>query len=54
MVADSSFAKQYCQLCADVCEWCASQCDEHKNKYCKLCAESCRRCMEECRKIAAA
>ena len=47
----SPFAKQLCALCADICDWCAKECDAHEMGHCKSCAEACRRCAEACRKI---
>lgn len=49
----SPFAKQLCQLCADICDWCAKECGAHDMAHCKACAESCRRCADACRKMAA-
>ncbi|MDX1364079.1 MAG: four-helix bundle copper-binding protein [Arenibacter latericius] len=54
LMADSSFAKEYCRLCAEVCQWCAEQCGQHDHQHCEDCANSCVKCMEECRKILAA
>jgi len=48
----SPFAKQLCQLCADVCDWCAKECGAHDMTHCKQCAEACRTCAEACRKMA--
>ncbi len=47
----SRFAKDYCVLCAKICEWCAQQCSEHSGEHCQRCAESCRACADECHKI---
>ena len=49
---NSPFAKQICQLCADICGWCAEQCDAHDMDHCKRCAAACRRCAEACRAMA--
>ncbi len=50
----SQFMKQYMQLCADVCEACATECEKHADHHahCKVCAEACRRCAAECREMA--
>lgn len=48
----SPFAKQISKLCADICDWCAKECDAHDMGHCKSCAEACRRCAEACRKMA--
>lgn len=53
MAADSRFAGRYAAICADICDWCAEQCEAHDHDHCQRCAESCRKCAEECRKIAA-
>ena len=53
MIADSQFTAKQVLLCAEICEWCASQCQEHDHEHCKACAESCLACAKECRKLAA-
>ena len=53
LAANSSYAKEYCKLCADICTWCAQQCGEHDHEHCKICAQSCMLCAAECEKIAA-
>ena len=50
---NSPFAKQICKLCADICTWCAKECDAQGMDHCKSCAEACRHCAEACRKMAA-
>ena len=52
MSMDSQFAKQFCNLCADVCDACASECEHHDVDHCKQCAQACRSCAEECRRMA--
>jgi hypothetical protein len=52
MSMDSQFAKQFCNLCADVCDACAQECEHHDVDHCKQCAQACRNCAEECRKMA--
>jgi hypothetical protein len=52
MSMDSQFAKQFCNLCADVCDACAQECEHHDVDHCKQCAQACRNCSEECRKMA--
>ncbi|KAB1067761.1 four-helix bundle copper-binding protein [Tamlana haliotis] len=49
MIADSPFAKKYCRLCAEVCEWCAQQCQQHDHEHCQACAAACTKCAQECR-----
>jgi hypothetical protein len=53
LIRDSSFAAQYCALCADICNWCAEQCSSHNMEHCQKCAQACHDCAEECLKIAA-
>ena len=36
------FAKPLCKRCADICDWCAKECDAHDTAHCKSCAEACR------------
>ena len=51
LMADSQYAKEYCNICAKVCQWCAEQCAQHDHKHCEDCANSCVKCMEECQKV---
>ncbi|OCA85093.1 four-helix bundle copper-binding protein [Pseudobacillus wudalianchiensis] len=53
MQSNSPFAKQICQLCADICEACGNECKKHEHDHCQKCAEACFRCAEECHKLAA-
>ena len=52
MSMDSQFAKQFCNLCADICDACAQECERHNVDHCKRCAQACRSCSEECRRMA--
>lgn len=52
MSIDSLFAKQFCNLCADVCDACAKECERHDVDHSKRCAQACRNSAEECRRIA--
>jgi hypothetical protein len=52
MSMDSLFAKQFCSLCADVCDACAKECERHGLNHSKRCAQVCRICAEECRRTA--
>ena len=52
MSMDSQFAKQFCKLCADICDACARECDRHNVEHCKRCAQACCSCAEECSKMA--
>jgi len=51
LIADSPFISKQAALCAEICEWCAEQCQQHDHDHCKICAESCLVCAEECRKL---
>lgn len=53
MQSGSPFAKQICQLCAEICEACGNECKKHDHDHCQRCAEACFRCAEECRKMVA-
>jgi hypothetical protein len=53
MTADSRWASRYCGICAEICDWCAEQCEAHDHEHCQQCAKSCRACAEQCRKMAA-
>ena len=53
MARGSQFAKEFCRLCADICEACAEECGKHQHDHCQECARACRRCAEECRRMAA-
>ena len=53
MTRNSPFVKQISKLCAEICDWCAQQCEAHDMDHCKQCAEACRRCAAACRKMAA-
>ncbi|HUG44910.1 MAG TPA: four-helix bundle copper-binding protein [Sphingomicrobium sp.] len=41
------------ELCARVCDFCASECERHEHEHCKLCALICRECASDCRNAAA-
>jgi len=53
MSRDSEYAKQICNVCADIIDACAVECEKHKTmEHCKQCAQTCRKCATECRKMA--
>ena len=39
--------------CAQICEECAAECEQHEHQHCKDCAKACRECAEACRSYAA-
>lgn len=47
----SQFARQFCGLCAEVCDTCAQECRKHDHDHCQQCADECERCAEECRQM---
>ena len=49
MADGSEFAKKICDLCAEICNACAVECEKHSHMdHCKKCAEACRKCAVEC------
>ena len=42
------------ELCARVCDSCATECERHEHEHCRLCAQMCRECAEDCRNAAMA
>jgi hypothetical protein len=54
MCLGSEHANVICQLCADICNACAQECNKHKVDHCKRCASICISCAEECAVMAAA
>ena len=52
MARGSEFAKQVCQVCADICQACGNECGKHQAAHCQACAQACQRCAEECRRMA--
>ncbi len=54
MSLQSEHANAICQICADICNACAAECEKHDMDHCRLCAEACRHCAEECSSMVAA
>lgn len=44
LIQESKFAPKYMELCADICDWTASQCREHPYAESQACAISCENC----------
>lgn len=44
----SDHADAACQLCADICNACAEECEKHHHEHCRECAVMCRECAEQC------
>ena len=53
MSRDSEFVKQMSNMCTQICDACAEECEKYKNMdHCQKCAQAHRRCAEECRKMS--
>ncbi|MBD2862244.1 four-helix bundle copper-binding protein [Paenibacillus oceani] len=52
MSLNSSYAKQICMICAEVCEACAQECRKHDHDPCQRCAEACYSCALACKAMA--
>ncbi len=53
MARNSSFSGQICGICADVCDACAAECEQHEGDVMQQCAEACGACARTCRQMAA-
>ena len=54
MLRDSPAHRRMCEMCADVCDACAANCERFADDdIMKECAKECRRCAESCRKMPA-
>jgi hypothetical protein len=52
MSRGSEYAKQCCNVCAEVCDACADECEKFSHvEECKQCADACRKCAQECRNM---
>ena len=52
MCRGSEYVKQMCNMCAEICDACAMECEKHSGmEECKMCAEACRMCATECRNM---
>jgi hypothetical protein len=49
---DQPMLRELLELCARMCEECASECERHEHEHCVLCAQICRECAADCRKAA--
>lgn len=54
MARNSQFHRELAGLCADACEACADECEQHDHDHCQTCAEVVRECAETCRNMASA
>lgn len=53
MSMNSSYAKELCRICAEVCEACGNECKKHEHEHYQRCAEACFSCAKACRAMAA-
>lgn len=53
MSRQSTYAKTFCRLCAEVCRACGEECSKHQSDHCQECAKACLACAEECERMAA-
>jgi hypothetical protein len=54
MALNGDNASLLCQTCAEICEFCATECEQNIDlEHCKRCAIECHRCAEECRSMMA-
>jgi hypothetical protein len=52
MARGSEFVHEICELCAEVCLACATECEKHPQDHCQACAKACRHCADECNRMA--
>lgn len=52
MAMNADFAKDYCKICATICDSCAKECEMVQEEYCQKCAQECTTCAEECNKMS--
>ncbi len=52
MSRNSSYVKELCRICADVCEACGNECKKHEEEHCQRCADACFSCAKVCRAMA--
>ena len=50
---DQPMLRELLDVCARMCEACATECERHEHEHCKLCAQMCRECATDCRNAAA-
>jgi hypothetical protein len=53
LMLGGQFSEQLVQLCIDICNKCADECEKFSYlDYCQECAEECRHCAEVCQQMA--
>lgn len=54
MLRGSEFSSELCQLCAEINDHCASDCEKFSDdEQMQACARACRKCADSCREMAA-
>src|SRR4051794_24201290 len=46
MSLGSKYSKQLCDLCATICDECYSECSKHEHEHCRECAAACKLCAD--------
>lgn len=54
MARGSEHARAICALCAEICQACGEECQQHEMDHCQECAAVCLACADECRNMAGA
>lgn len=52
MARGSAYEAELAGICAELCEDCATECDQFDHEHCRVCADVLRRCAESCRDMA--
>ena len=52
MVRNSGYHAELAAICADACEECREECEQHDHDHCQLCADVLAECEETCRSMA--
>ncbi|CQH53590.1 uncharacterized protein HHUB_1981 [Halobacterium hubeiense] len=52
MARDSQYSGDLAAVCADACEACAEECEQHDADHCQECADVLEKCAESCRSMA--
>ncbi|MXN79597.1 four-helix bundle copper-binding protein [Burkholderia sp. 4701] len=52
MARGSMQVNAICSNCANLCDACATECEQHQHPHCKECAQACRECAQACRTMA--
>ena len=51
LTRDSENAGKILDLCAEICEDCAVECEKHEHDHCLHCAKVCRSCADACKNM---